>query len=54
MDATNKQNEQVLHCLAKKYDGYWSARCLDFTLYTVGDTLEEVKAKLFDQIEECL
>ncbi|MDT4330849.1 type II toxin-antitoxin system HicB family antitoxin [Methylomonas sp. MS20] len=45
---------QVLHCLAKKHDGYWSARCLDFTLYAVGDSLEEAKAKLIDQIDEYL
>ena len=43
-----------MHCLAKKHDGYWSARCLDFTLYTVADTHEEAKSKLFDQINEYL
>lgn len=44
----------VLHCIAKKHKNYWSARCLDFTLYAVADTLEEAKAKLADQIEEYL
>ena len=42
----------TLHCLAKKEGDYWSARCLDFTLYAVGDTLDEAKSKLFAQIEE--
>jgi len=43
-----------LHCIAKKHDGYWSARCLDFTLYAVGESLEEAKQKLFVEIDEYL
>ena len=42
----------MLRCIAIKHDGYWSARCLDFTLYAVGDTSEEAKAKLVEQIDE--
>lgn len=44
----------ALHCIAKKHDGYWSARCLDFSLYAVGDSLEEAKAKLNDEIDDYL
>ena len=44
--------QDQLHCLAKKHDGYWSARCLDFTLYAVGDTIEEAKLKLAGQIDQ--
>ncbi|WP_084480175.1 type II toxin-antitoxin system HicB family antitoxin [Methylomicrobium lacus] len=43
-----------LHCIAKKHDSYWSARCLDFSLYAVGDTLEEAKQKLEEEIDEYL
>jgi len=43
-----------LHCIAKKHDGYWSARCLDFSIYAVGDTLDEAKQKLFSEIDEYL
>lgn len=43
-----------LHCIAKKHDGYWSARCLDFSLYTTGDTLEEAKRKLSIEIDDYL
>ena len=44
----------LLHCIVKKENGYWSARCLDFTLYAVGDSLEDVKTKLCVQINEYL
>lgn len=43
-----------LHCIAKKHDSYWSARCLDFSLYAVGDTLDEAKQKLNAEIDEYL
>jgi hypothetical protein len=42
----------ILHCIAKNEGDYWSARCLDFTLYAVGDTHEEAKSKLAEQINE--
>jgi len=44
----------TLHCIAKHHSGYWSARCLDFTLYAVGETFDEAKAKLDAQIMEYL
>ncbi len=43
-----------LHCIAKKHDGYWSARCLDFSLYATGDTLAEAKQKLATEIDDYL
>jgi hypothetical protein len=43
-----------LHCIAQKHDGYWSARCLDFTLYAIGDTLEEAKSKLIAEVQDYL
>ena len=43
-----------LHCIAKQHNGYWSARCLDFTLYAVGNSFEEAKEKLDAQISEYL
>ena len=44
----------VLHCMIKNEGTYWSARCLDFTLYAVGDTQEEAKGKLSSEINEYL
>jgi predicted RNase H-like HicB family nuclease len=42
-----------LHCLIKREQaGYWAAFCLDFTLYAVGDTADEAKAKLLEHIAE--
>ena len=46
--------ESKLHCIIKKHDGYWSARCLDFSLYSVGDTADEAKTKLECAIDEYL
>ena len=43
-----------LHLLVQKHDNYWSARCLDFTLYAVGDTVQEAREKLDAQIEDYL
>ena len=43
-----------LHCIAKKHNGYWSARCLDFSLYATGDTLSEAKQKLNIEVNEYL
>ncbi len=43
-----------LHCIIKKEPDYWAARCLDFTLYAVGDSKEEAIAKLESQINEYL
>lgn len=42
-----------LHYLVKREpQGYWAAYCLDFTLYAVGDTADEAKTKLDDQVKE--
>lgn len=46
--------EYRLHCIIKKHDSYWSARCLDFSLYATGDTQEEAKTKLIDEIDDYL
>ena len=46
--------DRILHCIAKRERGYWSARCLDFTLYAVGDSQAEATAKLAAQIEAYL
>jgi len=43
-----------LHFIEQKHNGYWSARCLDFTLYAVGDTQLEARAKLNAEISEFL
>ncbi len=48
------QATNFLHCIAKQHNGYWSARCLDFTLYAVGNSFEEAKEKLDAQITEYL
>lgn len=43
--------QRRLHCLVKREpEGYWAAYCLDFTLYAVGDTQEEAKARLIEQV----
>ncbi len=44
----------MLHCIIKNEGDYWSARCLDFTLYAVGETQEEAKEKLVLEIDEYL
>lgn len=45
---------EYLHIIVQKHDGYWSARCLDFTLYSVGNTAEEAKEKLAIEIDDFL
>lgn len=40
----------VLRCYAHKKDVQWQAFCLDFDLAVQGETFEDVKAKLEDQI----
>ena len=44
----------VLHCIIKNEGAYWSARCLDFTLYAVGETKAEAEDKLISEIQEYL
>ncbi len=40
----------ALHCIAKYRSGYWSAYCLDFSLYATGETLDEATEKLGAQV----
>ena len=42
--------ELTVKCYAKQEEGMWVAVCLDFCLATQGDTLDEVKRKLEEQI----
>jgi len=49
-----KAMNNLLHCIIKKEGAYWSARCLDFTLYAVGETQEEAKIKLSTEINSYL
>jgi len=42
--------ELVVKCYAKQEEGIWVAVCLDFCLATQGDSLNEVKRKLEEQI----
>lgn len=41
-----------LHCYAEYANGYWTAYCLDLTLYATGDSLEEARSKLDEEIIE--
>jgi len=42
--------ELIVKCYAKQEEGEWVAVCLDFCLATQGDSLNEVKRKLEEQI----
>jgi len=42
--------ELIVKCYAKQEGGMWVAVCLDFCLATQGDSLNEVKRKLEEQI----
>ena len=42
--------ELIVKCYAKQEEGLWVAGCLDFCLATQGDSLDEVKRKLEEQI----
>jgi len=42
--------ELIVKCYAKQEEGMWVAVCLDFCLATQGDSLNEVKRKLEEQI----
>lgn len=41
---------QLIKCYAKQEEGMWVAVCLDFTLATQGDSFDEAKRKLEEQI----
>ncbi len=40
----------IIKCYAKQEEGFWIAVCLDFCLATQGDSLEDAKRKLEEQI----
>ena len=42
--------ELIVKCYAKQEEDMWVAVCLDFCLATQGDSLNEVKRKLEEQI----
>lgn len=44
-------NPFVLRCYAERKDGLWIAACPQFTLAAQGDTFEEAKGKLEQQIK---
>lgn len=41
-----------VRCFARVKDGQWQAFCIDFDLAAQGDSFEDVRAKLEDQIVE--
>lgn len=47
-----KPKKLVLRCYADDTGGYWTAYCLDLTLYATGNSFEEAKYKLDEEIEE--
>lgn len=44
-------NPFILQCYAEKKDGLWIAACPQFTLAAQGDSFEEAKGKLEEQIK---
>ena len=42
----------TLRCMAKRREGQWVAFCIDLGLATQGDSLEEVRGKLDEQIRD--
>lgn len=49
-----KPKELMLRCYANKDGDQWQAFCIDFGLAVQGDSLQEVKTKLFVMIKEYL
>ncbi|WP_282296217.1 hypothetical protein [Stenotrophomonas sp. PS02289] len=47
-----RPNQILLRCFAERDGQLWVAYCLDLSLAAQGDTLEEVKGKLDEQIRE--
>lgn len=45
-----KPSDLVLRCYAENSQGYWAAYCLDLTLYATGETFEESREKLDQEI----
>lgn len=44
----------VLHCIAERKQGQWQAFCLEYSLAAQGDSFEEARDKLKEQISEYL
>lgn len=47
-----RPEQLILRCYAERKDDQWQAFCLDFSLAAQGDTLQEARAKLDEQIHE--
>ncbi len=47
-----RPKELLIRCYAKRDGNLWVAFCLDFSLGTQADTLDEAKRKLDEQIRE--
>lgn len=47
-----RPSELVLRCMAERDGDVWVASCLDFCLAVQGDSFQEVKGKLEEQIAE--
>ncbi len=45
-------NHLLLRCYAEKDEDQWLAFCVDLTLAAQGDTLEQARARLHEQIAE--
>jgi hypothetical protein len=49
-----RPNEILLRCYIEKKEGVWQAFCIDLCLAVQGESTEEVKRKLHDQIHSYL
>lgn len=47
-----RPEQLILRCYAERVDGQWQAVCLDFSLAAQGDSFDEARAKLDEQIHE--
>lgn len=47
-----KPEQMVLRCYAEQRNGLWSAVCLDLSLAAQGNSLEEARQKLHNQVVE--
>ena len=45
-----KPKQLIIKCYAKRQEGVWVAVCVDFCLATQGESFEEAKHKLEEQI----
>jgi hypothetical protein len=47
-----RPNQLILRCYAERDGGLWVAVCLDLSLAAQGDSMDEARAKLDDQIRD--